>query len=177
MKNKVFQVLGWLQMVLIAFFLALLIETYLFGFAVVEGNSMAPTLHGADRLFVTKMGRTDFQVGDIVIFTPPEHLGRQELFVKRVVAKAKDTFVIDGGVVYVNGVPLEESYLGQEPYLERDYPYTMGTVPEGMVFLLGDNRNDSNDSRTFGFVQEEQIVGKVLLRIWPLNQIRAFVGQ
>lgn len=178
MKNKYNGVFEWLQMIIVALVLALLIENFLFGFAVVEGRSMEPTIHGSDRLFVMKLAYLKHQpeMGDIVVFRPPNSAKRNEMFIKRVIAKANDHFIFRDGELYINGEKLDEDYVFDEEYIERVYPFSQGIVPEGMVFVLGDNRNDSNDSRTFGFIEADRIKGKVIMRVWPLDDVKAFIG-
>jgi signal peptidase I len=77
---------------------------------------------------------------------------------------------------YINGEKQIENYICEEEYLSRNYNYIEGVVPPNMVFVMGDNRNDSNDSRTFGFVSKDRVKGKVLFKVWPLDEMKAFVS-
>ncbi len=168
----------WIEIILVALVISLLIENYLFGFAVVQGKSMEPTINNNDRLLVVKFAYKykEPQVGDLVIFNPPSSKRKNELFIKRIVASENDYFTIREGTLLVNDEERVENYIFQEDYIERIYPYVQGVVPDETVFVMGDNRNDSNDSRNFGFVDKKSIKGKVICRIWPLNEIRTFVG-
>lgn len=161
---------------LIAILLGLFFEKFIFGFTVVQGLSMYPTLNNQDKLFVNKF---EYQLhkpnqGDIVIFVPPMKDRKKELFIKRVIAVEGDLFEILDGKIYVNGEEIEEEYTNGEEYEDRNYPVTAGVVPVDMVFVLGDNRNDSNDSRCFGFVPIKSIKGKAAYRIWPIEAMTAF---
>ncbi|KAB3533093.1 signal peptidase I [Alkaliphilus serpentinus] len=176
MKKTLSFLLEWLQIISIALFLALVIENYLFSFAVVQGKSMEPTIKQHDRLLVLKHAvfKDHLEEGDIIVFHPPGT--NKELFVKRVVAKEKDSYAVEGVEVFVNDEKLGESYVADMGYLDRSYNYLEGTVPKDSFYVLGDNRNDSNDSRTFGYIKQEQIVGKVVFRIWPIKDARVFIN-
>ncbi|WP_026477730.1 signal peptidase I [Alkaliphilus transvaalensis] len=169
----------WVEIIVVALVVALLIENYIFGFAVVQGSSMEPTIKNNDRLLVIKFAynNKEPQVGDLVIFTPPGNHKKGELFVKRIVAKEEEHFALREGILHINDEVVEEDYVRSEEYIQRVYPFVQGIVPKNSVFVMGDNRNDSNDSRNFGFIEEKQIKGKVVLRVWPLNEITAFVGK
>jgi len=130
----------------------------------VRSSSMSPTLRAGDQVLVDKYfthGRMPHR-HDIVVLSSP---GTGELLVKRVAAVAGDTVGLDAGVLVVNGHAVHERYV--------DYRLMVGVyygpvrVPAGDVFVLGDNRPDSVDSRTFGPVPVSRITGRVLMRIWP----------
>lgn len=178
MNKKVEVVLDWMQVIIISLTIAVVVENFVFSFAIVKGESMSPTLSTKDRLLIIKIPYIceRFNKGDLVIFNPPDSLERDEMFIKRVVAEENDHFLIEEGVLYINGEAQTEGYVSTGGYLARNYDYVEGTVPPDMYFVMGDNRNNSNDSRTFGFVPKNRIKAKVLLRIWPLNEVRAFMN-
>ncbi len=129
----------------------------------VDGTSMEPTLHSGQRLVIEKVsyhfaapGR-----GEVVVLKIP---GREEAaLIKRVVATAGDVIAIRNGRVYLNGAVLDEPYLSQ--FTPGDLPSTV--VPDGYIFVLGDNRGASNDSRTFGMIPTDHLVGRAILSYWP----------
>lgn len=132
------------------------------------GNSMAPTLRDGEILFSAKGSK--FEPGDIVAF-----YYNNKILVKRVICGPGDWFDIDeDGTVYVNGVRLEEPYLTEKALGDTDIelPYQ---VPDGKIFVMGDHRATSVDSRNtaVGCVAQEQIVGKIIFRVWPLNRLGA----
>jgi len=155
-----------------ALLVVVLVFTFLVRLMGVSGPSMIPTLQDGDRLLVVNsLLCGDYQVGDIVI-------ARKETFdskpiVKRVIATAGQTVDIDFnlGQVYVDGELLDEDYINDYTYREEGTVFPL-TVPEGEVFLMGDNRNHSEDSRfsDVGCVKKEAVLGKVLLVICPGRQ-------
>ncbi|MBM7614431.1 signal peptidase I [Alkaliphilus hydrothermalis] len=169
----------WFEIILVALVIAFFVEKFVFGFAVVQGQSMEPTLKNKDRLFVFKCAYLfqQPQVGDLIIFTPPGNHGNGQLFVKRIVADEEDYFALKEGTLYRNDEEIKEEYINSEGYIDRVYPYLQGIVPEKAVFVMGDNRNDSNDSRNFGFLDTDRIKGRVLFRVWPLDELRLFIHQ
>ncbi len=186
-KDTLFDVLDTCESVVIAMFTVLLIFTYLFSVAVVEGDSMLPTLHDADRLLL--MNFADPEPGDIVVlnseyaYTFDENgalqsgSGLGKRIVKRLIATENQTVDIDfaAGIVYVDGIPLSEPYTSTLTTRDEGaftYPIT---VPAGYVFVLGDNRSISKDSRhpDVALIPEEDIVGKVWLRVYPFDDFMA----
>ncbi len=151
---------------------ATLIVTFGFQVARVDGQSMAPTLEDHDRLIVSKLVYEigDPRPGDIVMLYYP--LNPEKMFVKRVIAKEGDTVRIVDGRVYVNDEPLHDDYVPQEFRSHDDWGPQV--VQQGYYFVMGDHRNNSSDSRHWGFVPKKYIVGKVKVRWWPLSDARIF---
>ncbi|MDY4968709.1 MAG: signal peptidase I [Lachnospiraceae bacterium] len=132
----------------------------------IYGNSMTPTLQDGEIIFTIKT--SEFKPGDVVSF-----YYNNKILIKRVIAGSGEWVDIDeDGTVYVNGKPLDEPYLEERAFGECDIelPYQ---VPDGRIFVMGDHRSTSVDSRntSVGCVAQEQIVGKILFRVWPLNRI------
>ncbi len=166
------ELVAWIKTLISAAVYAILIVTFGFQVARVEGLSMAPTLADQDRLIVNKLA---YRIGeprrsDIVMLYYP--LNPDKSFVKRVIAEEGDTVRIVDGKVYVNEVPLNDDYVPQE-YRSHD-DWGPQVIPEGYYFVMGDHRNNSSDSRTWGFVPKRYIIGKVQLRWWPLLTARIF---
>lgn len=139
--------------------------------AAVIGDSMLPSFSGGDRVACVH-SFSGYKRGDVIIIS---HATRKdESIIKRVIAVGGDTVDIDfyNGTVSVNGQVLDESYTRTPTNLSYDMTFPV-TVPEGTLFVLGDNRNDSIDSRStdIGFVAEEKVLGKVVLRFYPFNKI------
>lgn len=145
---------------------AVLLATLFLPVLQVSGTSMEPTLSDNDIIVLVKTG--DFETGDLVGF-----YYQNKLLLKRVIAGPGDVVDIDAeGNVFVNGTLLDEPYVTEKSIGEtdREYPYH---VPDNRYFVMGDNRTTSIDSRStaIGYIETDQIVGKVVLRIWPLNHL------
>jgi len=159
--------LEWYEALISAALVLVLIFSFFFRIIQVDGSSMVPTLVNGDKLIVWGAGYTP-QRGDVVIVDSYTSYGKP--LVKRVIAKGGDTVSIDyaTGTVAVNGEVLQEDYIAEPTYLGYDvtFPYT---VPEGTVFVMGDNRNRSADSRyaSIGQIEESQVIGKVLCILFP----------
>jgi signal peptidase I len=166
------EVVAWLKTLASAAVYATLIVTFGFQVARVEGQSMAPTLADQDRLIVNKLAyRIDEpKVGDIVMLYYP--LNPEKSFVKRVIAAEGDQVRVVDGRVYRNDVPMDDSFVKIE-YRSHD-DWGPQVVPEGYYFVMGDHRNNSSDSRHWGFVPKKYIIGRVQLRWWPLPEARLF---
>ena len=140
----------------------------------VDGDSMNPTLN--DRDWVAVAGSvTEFERGDIVIINQPWR--RNVPIIKRVIATGGDTINIDfeKREVYVNGIKLDEPYISEPTYLSYDIEFPL-TVDEGKLFVMGDNRNDSIDSRSsqIGLIDERYVLGKALIRIYPFDEWKIY---
>ena len=159
----------WYEALISAALVLVLVFSFFFRIIQVDGASMVPTLQNGDKLIVWGAGYEP-QRGDVVIVDSYTAYGKP--LVKRVIAKGGDTISIDyaSGTVTINGEVLDEDYIAEPTYLGYDveFPYT---VPEGTVFVMGDNRNNSSDSRTdmVGNIKRENIIGKAWLRIWPVS--------
>ena len=166
------EIIAWFKTLASAAVYATLIVTFGFQVARVEGQSMAPTLADQDRLIVNKLAYRigEPRRGDIVMLYYP--LNPDKSFVKRVIAEEGDTIRIVDGRVYVNDVPLRDDFVPPEFRSHDDYGPTV--IPEGYAFVMGDHRNNSSDSRHWGFVPKKYIIGKVQIRWWPLPTSRVF---
>jgi signal peptidase I len=171
--------LEWVKALAIGILLFAFIRTFFFSNYVVEGESMKPTLEEGNKLVVNKIG---YQIGaferfDVIVF----HANKKEDYVKRVIGLPGDRVEYRNDQLYINGKKVDEPFL--EPYkdevvsgrLTGDFTLKeltgIDTVPEGKLFVLGDNRRSSWDSRHFGFISINQVVGKVDLRYWPLEDV------
>lgn len=135
----------------------------------VVGSSMVDTLHEGDRIIISNLFYTPKQ-GDIVVLR--KETLRDDAIVKRVIAVAGQTVDIDfeKGIVYVDGVAIDEPYIYEPTFACEDFDGEV-TVPDGCVFCMGDNRNGSTDSRDsrVGMIDTREILGRAILRVYPLN--------
>ncbi len=165
------EIRDWVVSIVIAVLVALVIRTYIFTLVRVDGPSMNPTLTHGDVLYTNRFMYEPAN-GDIIIFRPPN--SPETPYVKRVIAVAGQTVTVNGAAhtVTVDGKILNEDYI-KEPLLNAGNMQYPVTVPEGYVFVLGDNRNNSRDSRdaTVGLVPVDNVIGKALFRILPLSDI------
>jgi signal peptidase I len=186
-SDRAFRIIvEWTVLILAALAIAFLIKTFLFQAFYIPSASMEPTLKIGDRVLVNKLSYDfhDVHRGDIVVFKAPPSAqsgGIQDL-VKRVIGLPGDTVTgRQDGSVYINGRRLSEPYLPKgTPTDVRDVPPGCGrpsdgnagcVVPAGTVLVLGDNRTESKDGRVFGPIKQSSIVGRVFIRIWPLDSI------
>ncbi len=165
----------WLVSIIIAVALAFCIRTFLVEPYMVEGSSMYPTLVNHERLLVDKLSyyAIDPKRGEIVVFRYPKDQSRD--FIKRVIAVGGDTIEMRNGKVLVNGVMLQEDYIYKDdPKGANHSNYRKAVVPKDHIFVLGDNRNNSEDSRfaDVDFVPLKLVKGKALAAFWPLSSIR-----
>ncbi len=174
------ELLDWVQAIVIAIVIALLIKNFVFTLVQVDGDSMLPTLQNSNRLYVNRFMYTP-EKGDIVIFKPEDDPKRP--YIKRVIATEGDTVYIDfeSSTVYVNDEPIDEPYIKEPTKLVGSYISRLVStgnysreqpirVEENKIFVMGDNRNHSRDSREIGLVDKKQIIGGAVFRFWPLNE-------
>ncbi len=159
----------WIVSIAIAVVVALVIRNYVFTLVKVDGPSMNPTLTHGDLLYTNRFMYEPEQ-GDIVIFRPPH--SPETPYVKRVIAVAGQSVTINAQEhsVIVDGRILAEDYI-KEPLLSAGIMQYPVKVPEGYIFVLGDNRNNSTDSRTIGLIPVENVIGKATFRILPVSQM------
>ncbi len=176
-KSSISNTIGdWIMSIVIAGCLAFSIRTFLVELYVVEGKSMYPSLEHHERLVVDKLS-SFFHLperGQIIIFRFPKDETRD--FIKRVMAVEGDTVEMVDGKVYVNGKRLKEEYIwNDDPAGKNLSNYPKSIVPKDCVFVLGDNRNNSEDSRydDVGFVPNSLIKGRALCVFWPLTEMRS----
>ncbi|RQD74586.1 MAG: signal peptidase I [Candidatus Syntrophonatronum acetioxidans] len=166
MKNKNSELWEWIKSIFFAVIIALLIRSFVVEIFVVEGLSMQPTLEHHERLLVNKFiySFREPAQGDVVVFS----YSPERDFIKRVIATGGDTVEINKQGVYVNGQLLEEDYVKNNSMSN----FGPTTVPEDHIFVLGDNRDNSMDSResSVGFISFERVKGKAVLVFWPLEQ-------
>jgi signal peptidase I len=153
-----------------AFVLALLVQQFVVKPFAIPSPSMEPTLMEGDRVLVNRLVYHFHppHAGDVVVFHPPGRPG-SDPFIKRVVAVAGDTVAVHDGALYVNGQRKSERYLMEQDIIGT-FPETV--VPSGMVWAMGDNRNNSGDSRSFGPVSLKSIMGEAFAVYWPFKHLK-----
>jgi signal peptidase I len=139
---------------------------------------MSPTLEEGDRLVVEKVSYYFHppRRGDIIVFEPPPQLQIQgyekdQAFIKRVIGQAGEIISVENGIVYINNEPLKENYILAPPH----YNLPPLLIPEGDLFVMGDNRNNSNDSHVWGFLPQENAIGRAIFRFYPFKKFGSFI--
>ncbi len=157
-----------IESVAIAILLAVLIRTFVFQPFYIPSESMVPSLLVGDRIIVSKLNYhfSDPKRGDVMVFKFPLDPTRD--FVKRTIGVGGESLSIRNSQLYINGKVIEEDYLPEGLAFADFGPVE---VPSGSYFMMGDNRNNSDDSRVWGALPEENIIGKAVLIYWPLNRI------
>jgi signal peptidase I len=163
----------WTALLAGALLVALLVKVFLFQAFVIPSESMVPTLRVGDRVLVNKVSYRlhDVRRGDILVFERPPAArtsSDDSDLIKRVIGLPGETVEGHDGQVFVDGRPLREPYL---PRGTEIAPFAPVTIGRGELFLMGDNRAHSNDSRFFGPVPEDLVVGRAFVRVWPLNAL------
>lgn len=173
-KNEIWE---WVKAFLIAILLAFVVRAFLFTPIEVKGASMEPTLHSQERMIVSKIGEP--KRFDIVVF----HATEEKDYIKRVIGLPGDRVEYKDDVLYINGKPFEEPYLEEikknmidEPltgsFTLKETPVGSDVVPEGHIFVMGDNRRDSKDSRHIGAVPIENIIGTTKVVFFPFKEMK-----
>lgn len=150
----------------VAFALAMLVQAFIVKPFTIHQISMVPTLHEGDRVLISRLSYHfhDPKPGDVVVLHSP--MNASEDLVKRIVAVGDDTVAIHDGDLFVNGVAVVEPYLAEQDF-RGEYPETL--IHEGQVFVMGDNRNNSGDSRLFGPIDVDSIIGHAFAIYWPIG--------
>ena len=165
-KNEIFD---WVQNITFILSAIVLIFIFLVRIVGVDGESMMPTLHHKDWLIISDLFYEP-EVADIVVLAKDSFFDGK-MIVKRVIATENQVVDIDfeKGVVYIDGEEINEPYIAEKTYRSFDMVFP-ATVPEDSVFVMGDNRNHSSDSRdaSLGMVHESNILGRLILRLWPI---------
>lgn len=167
----------WIKALFIALLIAFIIRVFFFTPAIVEGASMQPTLQDQNRMIVTKIGEP--KRFDVVVF----HATEEKDYIKRVIGLPGDRIEYKDDTLYINGKPYDEPYLdnSKEELIDgpltnsftlRETPVGSDVVPEGHLFVMGDNRRNSMDSRHIGAVPIDSVVGTTNLVVWPIKEIK-----
>jgi signal peptidase I len=180
-KKEIFE---WLKAIIIALVLVFLIRWLLFKPFIVDGPSMQPNFHTGERVIVNEVlyDFRDPKPGEVIVFHVPEE---KRDFIKRVIAVAGDTVKVEGDTVTVNGKPIQEPYLkaslaeahqnGELYNKFTNFPnekFKDGKVPAGHIFVMGDNRSNSTDSRMIGYIDLKEVVGRTDVIFWPAKDMR-----
>ncbi|OCA87928.1 signal peptidase I [Bacillus sp. FJAT-27225] len=167
------EVWEWMKSIGVALAIVVVVRAFLFTPVVVEGASMMPTLHNNERMMVNKIG--DLERFDIVVF----HANEEENYIKRIIGLPGDKVEYKNDKLYVNGKDYEEEYLdeykkelrasGDNGPLTSDFTFT---VPKNNIFVMGDNRRKSMDSRHIGPVSMDKVIGKTNIVFWPIQDVK-----
>ena len=160
----------WVRDIFFAVGTAIMIVVFLYQPVKVEGTSMLPELRDQERIFVNKFVYRIEEINrkDIVVFWYPKDPSKS--YIKRIIGMPGDTVEIKDGVVYVNNKRLKEPYIDPR-FIDSSRSYEPVYVEPGHYYVLGDHRNQSNDSRMWGLVPEKYIYGKAVFRYWPMAKI------
>ena len=173
-RSSLWSALSWMRDLAFSVLIAVVLIVFIYQPVKVEGTSMTPTLQNDERIFINKFtyrfGLASVARGDTVVFWYPGDMSKS--YIKRVIGVPGDRVRVDGGQVWVNGQLLEEEYV---PPVNRDnVSWKDGeeqVVPKDKYFVLGDHRNSSSDSRTWGYVPRANIYGRAVFVYWPLDKI------
>ncbi|QTD43350.1 signal peptidase I [Sporosarcina sp. Te-1] len=162
--------MSWIKSLAIAFVIVFVVRQFLFAPVFVSGQSMEPTFESNNRVVISKIHKLDHF--DLIVFHAP---GSKEDYIKRVIGLPGDTVVMKDDQLFINGKAYDEPYIEEnKEKIFKDQKLTEDfevTVPEGQLFVLGDNRRNSTDSRMIGCIEESAVVGKVEFRFFPFNSI------
>ncbi|RXJ00635.1 signal peptidase I [Anaerobacillus alkaliphilus] len=174
------EIVSWVKTLAVVLVIVVAIRAFLFTNYIVYGSSMMPTIQDRERVIINKIG---YDVGspkrfDMIVF----HATETTDYIKRIIGLPGDTIEFRDDTLYVNGEMIEETYLSEIKTNFRTRPYTDDftlewltgeqTVPDNHIFVLGDNRPNSIDSRHIGFIPFDKIVGKADIAYWPIKDLR-----
>lgn len=171
--------LEWGKSLLIAIVLVFIVKTFLFAPIVVDGPSMQPNLENGDHMIVNRINYliNDPKRFDIVVF----HATEDKDYIKRIIGLPGETVELKDDILYIDGKAVEEPFLADEKaqldgqvytmdFSMEDIPGTATVIPDDQVLVLGDNRDNSTDSRMLGFISYDQLVGNAVFTYWPFNR-------
>ena len=166
-RKKLREWLEFFLYLLSALIIAGLLRMYVYEFVQVKGDSMNPTLLNGEFVFVEKINAHEPKRGEILIVKYPED---ENYYIKRLVGMPGDIVSVENGRLMINGIAQEEAYIAEE----IDYDLSERLVPENMYFVLGDNRNNSQDSHSgsIGMIPAERIIGHAVFVVWPFSEIK-----
>lgn len=173
MSQKVWEFIkDTIQVIFFAVVLTFILRSFVVEARQIPSGSMIPTLQIGDRLLVDKITYKfgELHRKDIIVFAPPPEaqVGEQKNdYIKRIIGLPGDEIQVNNGKVYLNGKELVEPYINQPP----TYNYGPSIVPEGELFVMGDNRNNSFDSHAWGFLPQNNVKGRAFFRFWPPNRM------
>ena len=173
MSNRIKkEIFSWIQVIVMAFIIAFILKTFIFRPVYVKGPSMDPTLSDGQILILWKLNYQigDPNRGDVIVIGEDEDELQNKSLIKRVIGIPGDIIEIKNGDVYVNNEKLNPDYVKDNTAANG---FSKSVLPNGQYFVLGDNRGESRDSRdkSVGFIERENIEGKTVFRLWPLNKI------
>ena len=173
-KSLTKEILGWVVYIVIVIILTYLVITFVGVRTKVEGRSMENTLHDGDNLIVDKISYRFREPKRYEIIVFPYQYKENTFYIKRIVGLPGETVQVIDGLIYIDGVSLDENY-GNEPMQQAGIAESQILLGEDEYFVLGDNRNHSQDSRDpgVGVLHREDILGRAWVRIWPLDRIGA----
>lgn len=165
------EIFFWIKVIFITFIVVTLCRHYIFSPTTVNGESMEPTFKDENKVMISKLSH--IKHFDIIVFHSP--LTEDETFIKRVIGLPGDEVRMKDDILYINGIKYEEPYLVRNKEEIGDFGHLTENftveVPEGSLFVMGDNRRNSDDSRLFGPIDETSVIGVVKLRFHPLKEL------
>lgn len=171
------EIISWIKACAFAILIAIICREFIFTPTTVLGESMSPTFENRDKIVVSKTSK--IQRFDVIVFNAPDNKG--ERYIKRVIGLPGDRIQMKDDILYINGEAFFEPYLEEnkeeniQNKLTEDFTlqekYGVAEVPTNMLFVMGDNRLISNDSRIFGFISYESVIGEVKFRFYPFQEI------
>jgi len=164
-------IVEWVVIIAGALVVALIVKTFLLQAFYIPSLSMSPTLHVQDRVLVNKLSYDMHNInrGDVVVFKSANNDTEIKDLIKRVVGLPGETIETLDGRILINGAPLEEPYL--QPDTAPGPAVNRQLVPAGHIFVMGDNRSNSKDSRVIGAIPEALVVGRAFVKVWPISDL------
>lgn len=168
-KEKKKEIFTFIIQLIAVFVIVTLVKTFLVANIMVRQSSMRNTFQDGDVLLLSKLNKDDITRGDIIVFRNPDRESNHKYYIKRVIGVEGDSiYILEDNRVLLNGELLEEDYVSPE---NNTHPFPgEWDVPENSIFVMGDNRDNSNDSRAFGSIPRSDILGKIFFRVYPFSK-------